>query len=393
MLGTTIKAKFLPRDYDVFAGLDVDKKHIDVTFLDHAQQMKSLKIPHSADHLLTYTRRNFPGQRVAFAYEAGPTGYGLYDQITAAGHPCLVLAPSMIPTAPGNRVKTNRRDSRKLSQVLRSGDLKSIHVPTPVYRSLRHLVQLRDTFVRQATAFQHRIKALLLLEGIPFPDSGGGRWSVSALSQLQTLPCTPMIRFKLNRLLSSFTFSQEQTHQTLRELQHFCREDQELARNLVLLTTLPGIGRITATHLLARIGDWRLMGNGRQLSSFLGLVPSEDSTGNAVNRGSITRTGDRRLCAKLNQAAWTAIRHDPELHDFYLRIYHRNPKPIAAQKAVTAVARKLCMRIACILKEQRPYVVRDLSRRTQKEETAMSQGTTRDSGRDKRSSAALRLVQ
>jgi transposase len=297
----------------------------------------------------------------------------------------------MIPTAPGNRVKTNRRDSRKLSQVLRSGDLKSIHVPSTVYRHLRHLVQLRDTFVRQATAFQHRIKALLLLEGIPFPDAGG-RWSVSALARLQTLPCAPALRFKLDRLLSSFSFAQEQARQVLRELQRFCREDPELAHNLALLTTLPGIGRITGTHLLARIGDWRELGNGRQLSSFLGLVPSEDSTGDAVNRGSITRTGDRRLCAKLNQAAWIAIRQDSELHDFYLRIYHRNPKPIAAQKAVTAVARKLCMRIACILKEQRPYVVRGIPRRTEKEETAMPQGTTRDSRRDKRSSAALRLA-
>ena len=83
MLGTEMKAKFSPKDYDVFAGLDVDKKHIDVTFCGRDQDFKSLKMPYSADHLLAYTHRHFPGQRVAFAYEAGPTGYGLYDQLSA----------------------------------------------------------------------------------------------------------------------------------------------------------------------------------------------------------------------------------------------------------------------------------------------------------------------
>jgi transposase len=388
MLGTLIKAKFLPQDYDVFAGMDVDKKHMDVTFTDHRHQMKSIKMPHQADHLLAYTHRHFPGQRVAFAYEAGPTGYGLYDRIVQAGHPCLVLAPSMIPSAPGNRVKTNRLDSRKISQVLRSGNLQSIHVPTPVYRQLRHLVQMRDTYVRQAAGFQHRIKALLLLEGLAFPDPSG-RWAIDALTKLHDLPCEPVLRFKLDRLLSSWRFAQEQGRQVTAELQRFCRKDPELARNLGFLTSIPGIGRIVGTHLLARIGDWRQLGDPRQLASFLGLVPSEDSTGDGVHRGPITRTGDRRLCAKLNQAAWVAIRQEPELSEFFWRIYHRHPKPVAAQKAVTAVARKLCMRIACILKEQRPYVVRDTSRTMSQEETAMPQGTTRDSGRDKSSLAAL----
>lgn len=376
MLGTGIKAKFLPRDYDIFAGLDVDKRSIDVTFSDHNQQMKSMKIPYSADHLLSYTRRHFQGQRVAFAYEAGPTGYGLYDRITQAGHPCLVVAPSMVPTAPGRHVKTNRLDSRKISTALRGGQLKGTHVPTLPYRHLRHLVRLRDAFVRQAVASQVRIKAMLLLENIPFPDSRG-RWSLRSLARLQDLACPPAIRFKLNRLLDNLFFAHEQIRQITREMRRFCQVDRELARNLNLLMSLPGLGWIIATHLLARIGDWRLIQNSRQLPSFIGLVPRENSTGDDVNRGSITRSGDRRLRAKLIQAAWVAIRRDHELNDFYLRIYRQNPRPIAAQKAITAVAGKLCKRIACILKEQRPYVVREASPTMKKEETAMPRGTTR----------------
>lgn len=376
MLGTDIKANFLPRNYQVFAGLDVDKKHIDVTYSDHEQRMKSLKMPYSADHLLAYTRRHYPGQQVAFAYEAGCTGYGLYDQISAAGYDCLVVAPSMVPTAPGLRVKTNRLDSKKISIALRGGELHSIHVPTGPYRQLRHLVQLRDTLVRQVVASQFRIKALLLLESIPFPDPRG-RWTVSAWAQLRTLTCSLAVRFKLDRLLSMATFADEQARQTACELKRFCQNEPELARSLELLRSVPGIGPIIGTHLMARLGDWRLIRSVRQLPAFFGLVPSEDSTGDGINRGAITRSGDRRLCGKLLQAAWVAIRKDPELHEFYVRLYERNPKPIAAKKAIAAVASKLCRRIACVLKEQRPYVVREASRATTKEETAAPQGETR----------------
>src|SRR5262245_64560316 len=95
-------------------------------------------------------------------------GNGLYDGLAAQGYRCLVAAPAMIPRAPGKRVKTNRLDSRGLSESLRGRQLKSIHVPSPIYRELRHLTQLRDTMVRQAASHKQRIKALLLLEGIEF---------------------------------------------------------------------------------------------------------------------------------------------------------------------------------------------------------------------------------
>src|SRR5438093_5907692 len=106
---------FIPRNYEIFAGLDVDKHSIAVTFADHERLLKSLRVPCSSEHLLHYVRKHFPDRRLAFASEAGPTGFGLYDDLVAEGHPCLVVAPSMVPTAPGQRVKTNRLDSRKLS--------------------------------------------------------------------------------------------------------------------------------------------------------------------------------------------------------------------------------------------------------------------------------------
>ena len=162
--------ELIPRDYDVFGGLDVDHHSIAATFADHGKLMQSLRLPYSAAQLINYARKHFPGQRLAFVYEAGPTGFGLYDELVAHHHTCLVVAPPMAPRAPGQRVKTNRLDSRKLTVSLRGGELQSIHVPAPKYRELRHLVQLRDTQVKQLTASKCRIKALLLYEGIPFPS-------------------------------------------------------------------------------------------------------------------------------------------------------------------------------------------------------------------------------
>ncbi len=99
MIGLHQTSPFVPRQYDIFAGMDVDKTSIAVTFTDHEKAIKSMRAPNSATNLLNYVAKAFPGKRVAFAYESGPTGYGLHDAITAAGYPCLVVSPSMVPMA------------------------------------------------------------------------------------------------------------------------------------------------------------------------------------------------------------------------------------------------------------------------------------------------------
>lgn len=349
--------KIIPRDYDIFGGLDVDKKSMAVTFTDHGTMRKSLKLPYSASQLLNYTRKHFPGQRVAFVYEAGPTGFGLHDELTAASHPCLVVSPAMVPTARGQRVKTNRLDSNKLSEGLRGGQLRGIHVPAESYRELRHLVQLRDTQVAQLTATKCRIKSLLLYEGIPFPSTNG-RWSGQVLRQLAALPCSGAVRFKLDRLIDALQFHFQSAAVVQKEIRRFCQNDPELSRSISFLSSLPGIGSITATHTLARLGDWRQIENVRSIAGFLGLVSSEHSTGDKENRGSITRSGDSRLRNKLIQCAWVAINKDPELRTFYRRIYERHPRKVAARKAIVAVARKMTTRMYAVLKEQRPFVIR-----------------------------------
>ena len=370
---------FVAREFEIFGGLDVDKKSIAVTFMSHQGILQSFSMPYRAENLLSYVGKHFAGKKVAFAYEAGPTGWGLYDRLTAEGHLCVVAAPSMIPKVPGQRVKTNRLDSQKLSEHLRGGQLKSVHVPSQSYRQLRQLVQLRDTFVQDLVATKLRVKALLLLEGLEFPPApAGSQWSLIVRGKLKKVSCSSAVRFKLDQLMESLESTEKRVVQTIKEIRRFYQQDPELCQAMRHLKSIPGIGEIVASHLLARVGDPQQIGNVRQLAGFIGLVPTERSTGDRVARGHITRSGDGRLRSKLIQAAWSAIRQDPELREFYRSVYQRHPRDRAARKAIVAVARKLTTRIYAVLKQQRPYEVRKIvhSAPLTQEQTS-PQGTTR----------------
>ena len=183
-------------------------------------------------------------------------------------------------------MKTNRLDSKALSENLRGGQLKSIHVPSPTHRHLRHLTQLRDVLVSELAGMKQRIKSLLLFEGIEFPPAPpGSQWSFMVKDKLRKLSCSGTVRFKLNQLLDSLEFNEKQVLKTITEIRRFCRNDPELCQCIEYLMSIPGIGWITASQLLARIGDWRELNNIRQLAGFLGLVPTEHSTGERVDRG------------------------------------------------------------------------------------------------------------
>lgn len=352
--------RFIPKEYDVFAGLDVDKKSIAVTFLDHYGEIRQMKIPYNTNHLINYVRNKYPDKRVVFAYESGPTGFGLYDKLTAEKYFCMVASASRIPVEPGSRVKTNRLDSQKISETLRGGQLKTIHVPSESYREVRHLVQLRDTFVKQEKATKLRIKSLLLCKGIPFPGNQE-KWTWDSIYKLKELKSSEAIRFHLQRLIMSLEFFHSNVLEATRAIRSFCKHDTEINHNIELLKSIPGIGFITASQLIARIGDWRQLYRYDQIGSFIGLVPSERSTGDNTNRGHITRMGNTSLRNKLIQCAWAAIRQDPQLKEFYNAVYSRNRNHYGSQKAITAVARKLTTRIYAVLTQQRKYEIRATS--------------------------------
>jgi transposase len=208
-------------------------------------------------------------------------------------------------------------------------------------------------------AYKCRIKAELLKEGIAFPRAPkGSQWSRAVVEALRRLDCAPVIGYKISSMLDQIEYLTRQMCVAEVTLRSHVNGDEDLKRCIKYLMSCPGIGWRIACYVLARIGDWRCLGGSKEAGAFFGLVPTEDSTGDRTQRGSITRCGDPRLRSMLIQGAWTAIRKDGELKAFYDRICASHSKKTGARVAIVAVARKLAERMHCVLKEQREYELR-----------------------------------
>ena len=346
-----------PSEFDIFIGVDVDSKSYATTYCDHDQQGRSLKMPADPLNLNTYFKKRFPDKRLLFAYEAGPTGYDLHDHLVRQGESCIMVHPAGVPTAPNNRVKTNRLDSLKLAQEAKSGKLKGIRVPSEAYRELRHLVNLRQQYATDLKQAKQRIKAFLLFEHIRLPDwAGETAWTSRWRFALKQISLPPTHRFKMDFLLKDLDDARQRILLVLRQMRQFSASQEAIAKNLVYLESLPGFGFIVSTYLLARSGDPAYLKNVRELGAFSGMVPSEYSTGDNTQKGPITHMGDRTLRRLLVEAAWVAIRKDKELAQFYSRIRSKRGQA-GANIAIVAVARKLTCRAYRVLKDQRPYVI------------------------------------
>jgi len=184
MKRTTDTSRINPRDFTHFVGMDVDKRSISVSVMDWERVVYEKKFPYDGKAIFTRLCRKFPDARMAFAYETGPTGFGLYDTLTELGQQCLLVPSHSIPERKLERTKTNRIDAKKLAENLRGGQLFSIRVPSPPYRRLRRLSHLLETTVKRCVQTMNRIKSLFLLEGIPFPE--GPSWTKACIEQLRT---------------------------------------------------------------------------------------------------------------------------------------------------------------------------------------------------------------
>lgn len=348
---------YVPKEHDIFIGLDVDKKQFCFTVQDHDTMNKAKTIPANPEQLYKYVKNRFKNKRVLFAYESGPTGYHLYDYLSAQGQKCLVVAPLSIPKAQNQRVKNNRIDSQKITEELKSGKLKSIRVPEGNYRELRHLIKLRENYTYTCKKTKQRIKSLLLYENLHHYFKGiKQNWSSNYIRILKQLPCSEATRQRLNMLLMDIDYARKQNLFILRQLRQFVKTHKDIRQHIRFLTSIPGIGFITSVSLLGRIGNPEYLKNVRELSAFVGLVPTERSTGDNINRGSITHLGNSVLRSLLIESAWSAIRKDKELRQFFFRIKKRHHPKTGSRKAVVAVGRKLTHRIYCVLKEQRLYI-------------------------------------
>ncbi len=199
-------------------------------------------MPHDAQILLSFVSNHLGGKRVAFAYEAGPTGFGLYDDITGSGRDCLVVSADSVPTPRNRRVRTNRLDSRKLAYQLRGGALMGIRVPPEAYRMLRELVTLRQQYVAEVRANKCRLKALFLRNGLPFEwNTPGGYWSSEVMQGLRECDVTVVLGLKINKLVDGLVFVQYQASEAQKVIRQFVESNEELRDSVRLLMSMPGI--------------------------------------------------------------------------------------------------------------------------------------------------------
>lgn len=351
--------EYKPFKWDIFIGIDVDKTNFAITSIDHSNKRNSIKMPADPQKLYQYINNRFDQRAVLCAYEAGPTGFDLYDQLKKRGQSCLVVAPASIPKAPNSKVKNNRIDSELISMHLKNGTLKSIRIPEGPYRELRELVKSRALYCRNQRSVKQRIKALLLHQHLyPQIKDDQQNWSNNYIKQLHTLVCSPAVRHRLNMLLNDLSYARKQLVIAQKTLKTFCKQHDEIQTNIGYLQSIDGIGFITAVNILGHIGNPQYLTNPRELAAFIGLVPREHSTGNAIKMGSITHCGNRQLRSLFIEAAWVAVRKNHELDKFFHRIKSRHHYKIASQKAIVAVARKLTGIVYAVLKNQRPFINR-----------------------------------
>ena len=347
-----------PKDFNIFIGIDVSKLSFSFTVRDHDSLCRSKRVPSDHMNLVNYIKNNFPDQKVICAYEAGPTGFGLYDTLTAHHVPCLVIAPTTLLKKAVERVKNDRIDSKKLADQLKNGDLKSIHIPQGHFRQLRNLIKSYSHYVDTRRSIKRRIKSLLLLAGLPDGDESLlQNWSSIHLQYLKNLDCKDVyLRYKLDLLLEDLTHARHQCFLIIQLMRRLYFQNPDITKHVQNLSSINGIGFITSMCILAKIGDPALLTNQRQLASFIGITPREHSSGQSDYKGSITHIGDSYLRSLLIEASWRAIRQNTLLEKFFNRIKDRNDPKYAKRKAIVAVARKLTLFIYCVLKQQRPFM-------------------------------------
>jgi len=248
--------------------------------------------------------------RVHFCYEAGPTGYGLYRLICELGHHCTVVAPSLIPRKPGDRVKTNRRDATGLARLLRAGELTAVWVPDAGHEAMRDLVRARAAAVETLRAQRQQVSAFLLKHGRYYP--GKTTWGARYLRWLQAQRFEHMVQqMVLHEAIDAVRVAGER----VRRLEHTIEEfvpSWSLAPVVLALQALRGVDLVVAVTFVAEIGDLRRFSNPRQLMGFLGLVPGERSTGETIRRFGITKAGNGRVRRLPVESAWT-YRHPPRV--------------------------------------------------------------------------------
>jgi transposase len=332
----------------VFIGVDVHKRTYSVVSTVDGIVVKRWQTVALPDTLANQLNSLYPHSDIYTAYEAGFSDFVLHRALEQAGIHNLVVNPGSIEVSVHNRVKTDKRDAQKIASLLEAGRLRGVRIPTEENEHQRLLTRTRAQLVGERTALKNMIRMRCHQFGLISPDN---RRIMSHQFVKELLEQAPSAEFTLSikaywriwqSLDTEIKVLEDELHQQAQ--QDDCEQTYRSA---------PGIGPLSARILANELGDMSQFDNERQLFSYTGLTPSEHSSGEAVRRGHITRQGNTRVHCVLCEAAWTAIRKDQSLRDFFNSLYPRTGK----KKAIVAVARKLVGRIRAAFRQKTLYQI------------------------------------
>ncbi|MFA9462612.1 IS110 family transposase [Thiohalorhabdus methylotrophus] len=298
-----------PSDYPAFIGLDVHKNTIAISVAragrDGPESWGEISNkPQKVAKLVERLAGEFGGEVLLFAYEAGPCGYGLYRQLLGLGQDCQVVAPSKIPQQPGDRIKTDRRDAHKLARALRSGDLTPVWVPDTEQEAMRDLTRARDDIKAQQRKARQQLSAFVLRHGHHWPTHKN-RWSQAQYNWLESLRLDhDFQQVVLQEYIDAVKAADQRVADLTAEMERMLPQ-WSLAPVVDSLVALRGIDKLAAMVLLAELGDISRFDAPKQLMAFLGLVPSEHSSGGKRRQGGITKTGNGHARRMLIESAWS----------------------------------------------------------------------------------------
>jgi len=311
----------------LFVGMDVHKELIDITLAEEGGEVRHYGRIGGEQSALIRTVRKLEslGKSLVFVYEAGPCGFWIYRLLQERGHECWVVAPSNTPRRVRDRIKTDRRDSWKLAGLARAGELTPIYVPDAADEAMRDLVRAREDAVATQRQARHRLAALLLRNDIRY--CGKTAWTEAHrrwIARLHLPGAAQRIAFEEYVLtVNAATASvQRLTDSMEQELVHWRWQPVVHA-----LQACRGIQLIHAVRLVAEVGDLSRFSHPRQLMAYLGLIPSEDSSGERRHQGPITKAGNRSARRALVEAAW-AYRHHAAVSPIIVRRQTGLAKPV-----------------------------------------------------------------
>jgi len=340
-------------DKRVFVGIDVHRKSWNITLFFENHFLRTFTQPPSVDALYKLLRKDYPGADYLCGYESGFSGFWIKRQLHEKGINCHVLHAADIPRTNKQKItKTDTIDSRGIAQALSAGIVNSIYIPDPEIESHRSLIRYRTRLQRDIGRCRNRIQSLLIQFGYHVPEQFKDSRSKKYLKWLKSFDVNQQVlRTTLNHMIEQLEILRGnllRVNKDIRQLQ----EEPQYKFLMAILTSVPGVGPLTAITLITEIVDIKRFGSFRELNSFVGLYPMEYSSGEHEYKGRITVRHNVYLRELLVEAAWTAIHHDPAL----LLVFEEWKRRMTVKRAIVKIARKLLSRIRHVWINETVYV-------------------------------------